>query len=109
MITDKKRFDEIIDAQLKDCKDLLDKKFEEYQAGEDMLSNFNNIAKMLRTSPEMAWLGMWIKHVESIITMIKGGEELCPSDRWDEKITDCINYLLLLQCLLGQDNVYTGE
>lgn len=102
MITDKKEFDKIIDDQITRCKTLLKEKFKEYQSGDDMLSNFNNVAHILRTCPEQAWLGMWVKHVESIVTMIKGREELCPSKRWDEKITDCINYLLLLQCLLRQ-------
>ena len=101
MITNKKNFDEIIENQIKNCKDLLNVKFTEYQHGEDLLSNFNNIAKMLDIEPITAWMGLWTKHVESIITRIHRGQDW-PCKEWDEKITDCINYLLLLQCILHQ-------
>lgn len=104
MITNLDEFNSIIDAQIEDCREVLKDKFNEYQSGKDMLSNFNNIALMLKCSTSEAWLGMWLKHVESIIAMIKG--KACYDDyKWSEKITDAINYLLLLQCILHQDKV----
>lgn len=109
MITDKKEFDNIIDAQLVNCRDILNEKFKEYQSGDDMLSNFNNIANMLDIEPITAWMGLWAKHVESIITLIQRGKNW-PDSHWNEKITDCINYLLLLQCILRQQkNVKTVD
>lgn len=40
-----------------------------------------------------------MKHIISIVDMIKSHQEFS-KDLWLEKITDAINYLILLRCLI---------
>ena len=43
-----------------------------------------------------ALVGMMTKHTVSVYDMVNGGQAYA-SDKWDEKIGDLINYLLLLR------------
>lgn len=93
------RMDEIIEDQLIYCKQLLIKKGEEYaDMCPDRLQAFKTAAAMQNISPIQALGGMMAKHTTSIYDLINRG---C-GDKvlWDEKITDHINYLLLLKCLI---------
>lgn len=90
---------DILDAQLQRVRDVLVAKNDDYSPDEDALEHFRRAATILgKTVPE-ALAGMMVKHTVSIYTMIEGGRSFS-EDRWDEKITDHINYLVLLKAAL---------
>ena len=89
----------IIDEQVDKCKNLLVHKGEEYAFDEtDRLQAFKTAAAIQDTTPMKALAGMMAKHTISIYDMIE--HESSDSLKWEEKITDHINYLLLLKCLI---------
>lgn len=85
-------FNAILDARIDRIQSTLAGKAKEY-ATEDRLHNFKQAATVLRCSPEAALRGMWIKHLISLLDIW----ETPWSDAWEEKLGDCINYLLLLE------------
>lgn len=96
-----KQFNTIIEEQQKRCTDILVTKAKEY-ATEDRLHNFKVAAELQMTTPINALVGMLAKHTVSIYDMCRSGEYY-PQEMWDEKITDHINYLLLLKALTVED------
>ena len=96
------KFTDVMMDQVKKCKDVLFNKSHEYAAGGDRLHNFKNAAGMMGCNPKEALAGMMAKHTISIYDM-------CRSDRdfdislWNEKITDHINYLLLLKAIVVEE------
>ena len=91
-------FHEVIKNQIDHCIDILVIKAEEY-ATSDRLHNFKNAAGMMSCDPKAALAGMMAKHTISVYDMCRSGKEY-PIEMWDEKITDHINYLLLLKALV---------
>ena len=91
-------FNQVLQEQIKLCVDILGSKAEEY-ATEDRLHNFKNAAGMMGCDPKEALAGMMAKHTISIYDMCRSGKEY-PRALWEEKITDHINYLLLLKGLI---------
>jgi hypothetical protein len=89
-----------VKAQIKLCEDVLIVKGKEYGAT-DRLHNFRVAAELQGIEPRNALAGMMAKHTVSIYDM-------CCSDayftqaQWDEKITDHINYLLLLSAMVKE-------
>ena len=49
---------------------------------------------------------MMSKHVISLYDMCYSSLLHFDMDQWDEKITDCINYLILLKALVKEDQAY---
>lgn len=80
-------------------KSVLAIKADEYASSADRLHNFKTAAKMLDTTPEVALVGMAIKHAVSVQDMVIQPEIITP-ELIDEKIGDCINYLVLLEALM---------
>lgn len=105
-------FNELTKAQLKRCEDVLCIKADEY-ATDDRLHNFKQAALLQETTPAAALGGMMCKHTISVYDMIKGVEEgkVYPLSLWNEKITDSMNYLLLLWAIVNEDKAmqYSGE
>jgi hypothetical protein len=97
-------FNQIVEEQLKRSTDVLVNKAKEY-ATEDRLHNFKIAAGLQRTNPKQALAGFMAKHVVSIYDMIMSGGDY-PVNMWNEKITDNINYLLLLRALVEEDEEY---
>ena len=90
-------FEKILEQQIKQCKNVLTNKGREY-ATEDRLHNFKVAAGLQGITPQQALAGMMCKHTVSIYDMCRnGGYDIVV---WDEKITDHINYLLLLRALV---------
>jgi hypothetical protein len=92
------------------CRDILMAKAVEYAGDKDRLESFKRAAKIQGITPAGALLGMMAKHWVSIAMMIdqdKYGDGY--GAMWSEKITDTINYLHLLECVLvdmiGKDAV----
>jgi hypothetical protein len=93
------RFDEIVHQQMSMCNDLLAVKGVEYSTVEDKLHNFVVAAELQQVSVVRALAGMMAKHTISIYDMIPNAYEWSMA-QWNEKITDHINYLLLLKAAL---------
>ena len=107
------QFNKIVEEQLKRSTDVLVKKAGEY-ATEDRLHNFKVAAGLYGERPQQALAGMMAKHTVSIYDMCKN-KKVYPIDMWNEKITDHINYLLLLRAIVEEakeesDNIaYAGD
>lgn len=93
------RFENILDAQLKRVRDVLVTKTEEYSADEDQLANVRWMAFAQGTSMPRAIIGAMAKHSFSIYKMVRDGKPY-PIEKWDEKITDHIVWLILLRAAL---------
>lgn len=98
-----KDFETVIEEQIEKCEEVLIGKAEEYARNEDRLHNFKNAAGMMGCDPKEALAGMMAKHTISVYDMCRDGEEHS-LDLWTEKITDHINYLLLLKALVMEEN-----
>lgn len=96
-------FNKVVDDQLKLCKNILISKGTEYAFTKDRLKSFKDAAVLLNTTPSYALCGQLAKHLISIMDMCKSTEHFDQS-KWNEKITDAINYLCLLKALIIEDN-----
>jgi hypothetical protein len=92
------RFNGILDAQLERVRDVLGVKRDEY-ANQDVLSNFKKAAILRKVDVPQAIAGMMAKHTVSVYDMVENGRSYSMAV-WDEKITDHINYLILLRAAL---------
>lgn len=103
-----KEFNNVIASQIERCKSMLAAKGGEYapKAGKntnaDRLEQFKKAAVMVNLTPKAALMGMLSKHLISISDMCICDEKY-PKEQWDEKITDSINYLLLLRALVEEE------
>ena len=95
---DAETFNQIFEYQMGKVESTLVKKGDEY-ATEDRLHNFRVAATMQGTSLKQALAGMMAKHTASVYDMCSSNEEF-DLDKWDEKITDHINYLFLLAAVV---------
>lgn len=92
-------FNNVIEEQLDLCKSLLCKKGEEYDRDtNDRFHSFKVAAALQGETPMQALAGMLAKHTVSVYDLIREGSH--DLTIWDEKITDHINYLLLLKGLI---------
>lgn len=97
----------IVTEQLDYCKALLNVKGDEYDAATaDRFHSFKTAAELQQIAPKQALAGMMCKHTVSIYDMCNGGEY--SDDLWREKITDSINYLLLLLAMVLEENSSDG-
>lgn len=95
-------FEKVIKEQIKTCEDVLIGKAKEYATDDDRLHNFKNAAGMMSCDPKEALAGMMAKHTISVYDMCRSGKDY-PIELWNEKITDHINYLLLLKAIVEED------
>ena len=96
-------FNDIFEKTVSQCRNVLCSKAKEY-ATEDRLHNFKQAAHIQSTTPVKALGGMMSKHTVSIYDMIHSGD-VYSSSLWNEKITDSINYLILLRALIEDEGV----
>jgi hypothetical protein len=92
-------FDKLVAEQLKQCSDILTVKAKEYATPTDRLHNFLVAAEVMDVPPRQALAGMMVKHTVSIYDMCNS-QYIYPDAVWDEKITDHINYLILLKGII---------
>lgn len=109
-------FNKLLDYRLKKIKKILQAKSDEYSTESDKLHNFKRAAQVENCSPEKALIGMFVKHLVSILDIVDETESKCGLDMncfpafetvtylnmLDEKITDAINYFILLEALLKE-------
>ena len=96
-------FERVLQEQLSLCTGILCKKSKEYSSQEDKLHNFKNAAGLQGATQIQALSGMMAKHTISIYDMCMSGKSY-PIPHWEEKITDSINYLLLLKGIIVEES-----
>lgn len=94
-----KTYKEIIDETMAMCTDVLFKKKGEYATEQDYFHNFNVAAELENVTPKQALAGMMAKHTVSVYDMCNSDEEYS-LEKWNEKIVDHINYLLILRAMI---------
>ena len=97
---DTKQFDKCVERRLNLSKLTLIEKAKEYAKNENRMHNFDKAANITGECREKALFGFFLKHLVSIMDIIENINEdtSLPSQAvTDEKIGDCVNYLLLLE------------
>lgn len=101
-------FNDVVIQQMERCKSMLITKGNEYAPEAmsnveiDRLAHFKKAATLMRTTPKVALMGMLVKHYISILDMSMDDKDY-PLEQWDEKITDSINYLLILRAIVEEE------
>jgi hypothetical protein len=93
---DSEEFERIFERQVAQSREVLLTKAKEYATDDDRLHNFEAASALIGGTPEQALWGFAVKHLVSISDMIKDAE-YHSEEKWDEKIGDAINYLILLR------------
>lgn len=100
---DAERFNEVLEDQIRRITDILGSKAGEYANDKDRLHNFKAAGALQQIPPKGALTSLMAKHTISIYDMVESGKDF-PMEKWDEKITDHINYLILLRALLIEED-----
>lgn len=95
-------FEKVVEEQLEIARNLLIVKGEEYSLSEDRLKVFRKAAALQGETIKQALCGMLAKHVVSVYDMSMSDKDFSEA-RWTEKITDSINYLLLLKAAVMEE------
>lgn len=102
----KSEFDRVLSRRLGKIERVLGIKAEEYSSAEDRLHNFKRGAAMLQITPEAHCIYLMSKHLISILDMVDNVTQrppnVCAWEKWDEKVGDAINYLVLLEALVWE-------
>lgn len=101
-------FEGIVDDQLATTRDLLVTKGKEYALGADRLDCFKKAAHLQGETTKQALCGMLAKHVVSVYDMAMSDKKFDEA-KWTEKITDSINYLLLLKAAVMEEIYETNS
>ena len=94
-------FERLFEDQVNRSRSVLVSKAKEY-ATEDRLHNFKVAAALEGKTQEQALAGMMAKHTVSVYDMAESGLAY-PIELWQEKITDHINYLFLLNAIVREE------
>jgi len=95
-------FNDIVTKQMKKCWETLFNKGNEYAMQGDRLSHFKKAAAVMDSTPKAALFGMLAKHLVSVSDMCLDKEKY-HKEVWSEKITDSINYLLILAAIVEEE------
>lgn len=95
-------FEYIFENQIKICHDILIEKAKDYARDDDRLHNFKQAAHLNQETLRSALAGFMLKHTVSIYDMIRD-DEMHALSVWEEKITDHINYLILLRAVIVEE------
>ncbi|MBE0427776.1 MAG: hypothetical protein IBX72_14170 [Nitrospirae bacterium] len=101
---DSREFEDVLEKRINTIRKVLGAKEKEYARNSDRLSNFKKAAMAQGITPEKALRGIWFKHVISIVDFVDDLDNgtSYSYDRWNEKITDALNYLILLDALIQE-------
>ncbi len=97
------RFNAVLADQIERIEEILKSKAGEYADDADRLHNFRVTAMLQGITPMEALGGMMAKHTVSIYDMLRS-KQAYPLEKWDEKITDHVNYLILLRALVVEED-----
>lgn len=95
-------FVQVLNDQIEICQGMLGHKAAEYATDDERLHNFKVAASLQGIAPRQALAGFMAKHTVSIYDLCRApvAAEL---ELWTEKITDHINYLILLKALVVEE------
>ena len=97
------RFNEVVSDQMNHCVKVLAEKVKEYVFSDYRLDHFKNSAAEQGINPKQALWGMTSKHLTSLGGMCKAENGKYPPKVWSEKITDTMNYMLLLLAIVTEE------
>ena len=97
-----KEFTDVVTKELDYVRELLCSKSKEYDFGEDRFHSFKAGGQLQGISQEKCLLGYLTKHIVSIYDMCGKVEEFS-FEKFQEKITDYINYGLLLLGMIQEE------
>lgn len=103
-------FNKIVTDQMARSEQLLVGKGHEYaenaesDSSIDRLAHFKKAAALQDISPAEAAFGMLAKHLVSVSDMVSADKEHS-LEKWEEKISDSINYLLILRAIVEEGRV----
>ena len=97
-------FNNIVTNQMKKCWETLFNKGNEYSVQDDRLLHFKKAAAFMDSTPKAALFGMLAKHLISLSDMCMDKRKH-PKEVWSEKITDSINYLLILATIVEEEQI----
>lgn len=90
---------EVMTEQFEICQHVMGQKAAEYtDENEDKLAAIKAAAALQGITPQAAAMGMLSKHIVSIADMCVSGRRYDES-RWNEKITDAMNYLFFIRAI----------
>lgn len=89
-----------------ECIKTLETKGADYASDTDALANFKRNAERLGMSKYQVWLLYFTKHVDAIINSIKRNPNnpQVESEPIRSRVIDNINYLILFDCLMGEND-----
>lgn len=98
------RRDEIFDDLIKEAKDLIHRKGKDYAGDADCLENFKEEARDTDLSIFQVWHVYLNKHLSAIKRAIRRSpfSPQVASEPLKSRLADCINYLVLFQCMLEE-------
>lgn len=98
------RFEEVVENRLGKIREIMLIKGKEYRRGGNVYHNFDRAAAMNNQTREKALWGMASKHIVSILDIVDDLDSgKVPSQEMiEEKFTDAMNYLLLLEGALKE-------
>lgn len=100
-------FNKLLNKRIELTRKVLEEKNAEYANDADKCHNFKRAGKMLGQEPEQALIGMWTKHIISILDIVNTIDtQKVSKDMLEEKIGDAINYLILLEALIKERYEY---
>lgn len=103
---DKKEFEKLLEHRIELTKKVLSSKNKEYASDSDKLHNFKRAAGMLQKTPETSLIGMWTKHIISILDIVDkieaGEHDFLNNSMLEEKIGDAVNYLIILEAMIKE-------
>ena len=102
-------FDKMLMEQLDTIKRVLSSKAKEY-ATDDRLHNFKRAARVSEETAAKALKGMVLKHLVSVFDLIDAYDPESKKPQFskeliDEKITDILNYFILLKGLFMEQHL----
>jgi len=99
-----KDFNKLLELRIADMRSSMASKSSEYASSVDKLHNFKRAGRVLSCNPQRALVGMWVKHLVSVLDIVDKTESgVLPSEElWNEKIRDSINYLVLLEAIIKE-------
>lgn len=102
-------FEGVLSAQINRTVDILGNKAAEYADDTERLHNFKVIAELQGISTHQAVVNLMAKHTVSIFDLAQRPVDEVTENLWNEKITDHINYLILLQAALAEERKEAAE
>jgi diketogulonate reductase-like aldo/keto reductase len=103
------RYKQVRDNLLATANDIENAKRGAYTVGsDDVLANFKRVAERIGSTPAQVALTYYLKHIDSIITMVKRPDIIDPEPAIG-RFADTINYTKLLYAILVEEQETKDE